>query len=154
MNGAAEMAIDVEAQVVINRSRDDVAVYAMNPDNDPVWISGINAAKMLTEPPLGEGAQVVRLATFLGKRIEYVLEVVDHDPQALLDMRSVKGPFPLRVTYRFEEADGGTLVRIRVRGEAGGFYKLAGPLLAMSVKRSITKDVEALKKIMESEAGR
>ena len=41
------------------------------------------------------------MATFLDRRIEYVLEVVEYDPKTLLAMRSVKGPFPMEVTYEF-----------------------------------------------------
>jgi len=146
------MPIDVKAEVVINRAREDVASYAMNPDNDPIWIGGIKEARMLTEPPLAQGTQVERVAKFLGKRIEYVLEVVEHDPKALLAMRSVKAPFPMEVTYEFEEAAGGTLARIRVQGEARGFYKLGGPLMSWAVRRNITKDLKALKGLLESGA--
>ena len=146
------MAMDVKAGVFINRSRHDVASYAMNPENDPVWITGIVEARMLTEPPLAEGTQVQRLATFLGKRIEYVLEVAEYDPQALLAMRSVKGPFPMKVAYKFEEEGGGTLARIRIQGEATGFYKLAGPVMSRAVKRNITNDLSMLKDLLESRA--
>ena len=146
------MAVDVRAEVVIARPRDEVTAYVMDPENDPVWISGIKQARMLTEPPFGKGTRVERVASFLGKRIEYVLEVEAHDPDALLDMRSVKGPFPMRVTYAFEEAGDGTLVRIRVQGESGGFYSLAWPLLSRSIKRNITGDLAALKRLLESAA--
>ena len=145
------MAVDVTVDIVIDRPRYDVTDYAMNPDNDPVWISGIQQARMLTEPPLAKGTRVERLAAFLGKRIEYILEVVEYDPQNLLAMRSVKGPFPMRVTYEFEEVDGGTLARIRIQGEASGFYRLAAPLISRAVKRNVGNDLRALKKILESE---
>ena len=146
------MGIDVKAQVVIRRSRDHVARYAMDPANDPVWISGITEARMLTEPPLTEGTRVERVATFMGKRIEYVLEVIDHDAKALLGMRSVKGPFPMKVTYELEEMEDRTLAKIRVQGEAGGFYKLAGPVMSRAVKQNITNDLKTLRDLMESEA--
>lgn len=146
------MGIDVTAQVVINKSRADVSAFAMEPTNDPVWIGGIVQAKMLTEPPVGIGTTVERLATFMGKRIEYVLEVVDHESETRLVMRSVKGPFPMKVTYEFEDSTGGTLARIRVQGDAGGFYKLAAPLMSRSVKRNITKDLKNLRDLLESKA--
>ena len=145
------MAIDVIAEVSINRSREDVAKYAMNPDHDAVWIGGISEAKMLTDPPVGEGTRVSRVASFLGKRIEYILEVVRYEPRSLLAMRSIKGPFPMKVTYEFEEVSGGTLARIRIGGETKGFYKLAGPLMSRAVKRNITKDLKTLKDLLESE---
>ena len=146
------MPIDVKAEILINAPREKVAAYATNPDNDPEWVGGISQAKLLTEPPVGKGAQVDRVASFMGKRIEYVLEIVEWEPQALMAMRSVKGPFPMDVTYQFEDGAGGTLARINVRGEASGFFKLAGPLLALGVKKNITKDLKTLKRLMESEA--
>jgi hypothetical protein len=96
---------------------------------------------------------VARVAHFLGRRVEYVNEVTELDPERVLDMRSVKAPFPMRVTYTFEPrgpagADG-TTVRNRVRGAPGGFFALFGPLLAPMVKRSVRKDLERLRDIME-----
>ena len=46
------LAIDVRAEIVVARPRDEVTAYVMDPENDPVWISGIKQARMLTEPPL------------------------------------------------------------------------------------------------------
>ena len=152
------MAINVSAELLINTSKAEVAAYATNPDHDPVWISGIVEAKMLTDPPLAQGSQVERVASFLGKRIQYILEVVDWEPGSRMGMHSIKGPFPMDVIYEFEEAPSemvelGTLARIRVQGEASGFFKLASPVLAQAVKRSIGKDLKNLKKIMESSGG-
>ena len=144
--------MDVTAETFINRPRGDVASFAMNADNDPIWIGGIVEAKMLTDPPTAKGTKVERIARFLGRRIEYVNEVVEYDPKGLLVMRSIKGPFPMTITYQFEEAAGGTLARIRVQGEAGGFYRLAAPVLSRAVKRSITNDLGTLKDLLESEA--
>ena len=148
------MAIDVKAQLLINKPKDEVAAYATNPHNDPLWVSGIVESKMLTEPPLAQGSQVERVASFLGKRIQYILEVVDWEPGSRMGMHSIKGPFPMDVTYEFEEAPSqmvelGTLARIRVQGEASGFFKLASPLLAQMVKKSIGKDLKNLKQILE-----
>ena len=152
------MAINVKAELLINKPKDEVAAYATDPVNDPVWISGMVESKMLTDPPLAQGSQVERVASFLGRRIQYILEVVDWEPGSRMGMHSIKGPFPMDVTYEFEEAPSemvelGTLAKISVRGEASGFFKLASPLLAQAVKRSIGKDLKNLKEIMET-AGR
>ena len=139
------MAIDVTAEVTISRTREDVSKYAMNPEYDVVWIGGISEAEMLTDPPLREGTQVSRVASFLGRRIDYILEVVRYEPGSSLAMQSIKSPFPLKITYEFEEAKNGTLARIRIEGEASGFYKLAGPLMGRAVKRNIKNDLKTLK---------
>ena len=146
------MSIDVQAATLIRRPRGDVTSFAMNADNDPNWIGGITEARTLTDPPMAVGTTVERVAKFLGKRIEYVNEVVEYDPMALLVMRSIKGPFPMTVSYEFEESADSTLARIRVQGEASGFYKIAGPVLALTVKRSITRDLKTLKDLLESKS--
>ena len=149
------MAIDVSAEIEIAAARERVAAFATDPDNDPVWIGGIRSARRLTEPPLERGTRVERVASFMGRSIEYVLEVDEYEPGARLRMRSVKGPFPMVVTYAFEDAgSAATRTSVRVEGEASGFYGLAAPLLARQVKRSIAGDVERLKGIIEGqEAG-
>ncbi len=146
------MAVDVKAEVKINRTRQEVARYAVNPVNDVVWITGIVEVKMLSDQPVALGTTVERIATFLGRRIEYVLEVVEYEPESLLAMRSIKGPFPMDVRYEFEKASGATLARIRIQGESKGFYKLAAPVLSRAVRRSIENDLETLKDILESGA--
>ena len=79
--------------------------------------------------------------------------MVEYDPDRVLRMRSVKGPFPMRIRYGFEDSADGTMASIRVEGEASGFYRLAGPLLSRAVKRSITTDPRNLKSLLESGAG-
>ena len=54
-----------------------------------------------------------------------------------MSMHSIKGPFPMDVTYEFEDVPSemvglGTMVHIRVRGEASGFFKVATPFLISS----------------------
>ena len=144
------MSTDVAAETTIARPRDVVAAYATDWRNDTSWIGAIGEARLLTEEPFGIGSRVERVATFLGKRIEYVLEVAEYEPGARLAMQSVKAPFPIRVTYEFEDAGYGTLMRIRTQGDAGGFYRFAAPVLNRAVKRNVARDLSGLKAILES----
>ena len=145
------MAINVTAEIYIRRPADEVGEYAMNAENDPEWIGGITESRTLDGPADGVGSRVERIARFLGRRIEYVNEVVEHEPGARLVMRSIKAPFPMVVTYEFQGRVGGSTARIRVQGEASGFYRLAGPLLGRMVRRSVASDLGLLKQIMESD---
>ena len=145
------MSIDITAEVAIRRPVAEVAAYMIDPGNDPSWIGGVREVRMETAPPLQVGSRVARVASFLGRRVEYVNEVTEFDAERVLDMRSVKAPFPMRVTYSFESAAGGaeTIVRNRVRGAPGGFFALFGPLLAPLVKRSVQKDLERLRDLLQ-----
>ena len=144
------MAIDVTARTVIDRARDEVAAYVIDHRNDPVWIGGISESELLGDGPLSEGSRVRRVASFLGKTIEYVNEVVRLEPGSVLEMRSVKSPFPMRITYAFRDAPGGTETIVRVQGKPGGLYRVGGPMMKRAVRRSIDRDVIALKQTLET----
>ncbi|MFF1510408.1 SRPBCC family protein [Streptomyces sp. NPDC058326] len=142
------MGIDVTVERVLPLPRERVATYAMDWRHDAEWTQGIRTAE-LTRPAdtggFGVGAEVTRTAYFLGKRIDYVLRVAAYEPPILLDMVSVAGPMPMHVTYTFEQLpDGGTLARIRVRGDASGPYRLAEPMMGRKVRASLVKDLQDL----------
>ena len=144
------MSVDVTVEQPIAAPREEVAAFAMDPRNDRRWIGALSEVRVLDEGPVGPGTRVERIAHFLGRRIEYVNEITELEPGRRLAMRSVKAPFPLQVTYEFEDADGGgTLARIRTGGETGRYYAFAGPLLGAMVKRGVARDLRTLKRLME-----
>jgi len=139
----------VDESIEIARPAGDVARYMFDWRNDPEWIGGISEARLLGDGDFGLGSQVERVASFVGKRIEYVLEVEDYEPGALLAMRSVRAPFPMAVTYEVTDNRGGARARVQVEGDASGFYRLAGPLLNLQATRSIAADLKRLKALLE-----
>jgi uncharacterized membrane protein len=148
------MAVDVTATGTIDRPREQVAAYLRDPANDTSWIGGLRSARLLTPRPVTVGSQVERVASFLGRRVEYVNEVTELTEDRLA-MRSVRSPFPMRVSYGHREAgDGTTEVSVRVEGDAGRFYALLGPLLGLAVRRSIARDLRNLKRVMEQRPAR
>jgi uncharacterized membrane protein len=148
------MAVDVTATGSIDRPHDQVAAYLRDPANDPDWIGGIRSARLLTPGPVRVGSQVERVAGFLGRRIQYVNEITELTADQLA-MRSVRSPFPMRVTYGHRNAGNSTTeVSVRVEGDAGRFYALAAPLLGLAVRRSITRDLRNLKRILERQPPR
>jgi uncharacterized membrane protein len=145
------MAVDIIASGTIVRPRDEVAAYLRDPANDTSWIGGLRSARLLTSGPVAVGSQVERVASFLGRRIEYVNEITELTGDRLA-MRSVRSPFPMRVTYGHRQAsDGATEVSVRVEGDAGRYYALLAPLLGVAVRRSITRDLRNLKRILEGQ---
>ncbi|SDH47560.1 hypothetical protein SAMN05192558_102150 [Actinokineospora alba] len=57
---------------------------------------------------------------------------------------AVAGPFPMHVTYRFDEHPEGTLASIRIQGDASGYYRFVGPLMAPMVRGNLRKDLRDL----------
>ncbi|MGW1177993.1 SRPBCC family protein [Kitasatospora sp. NPDC002543] len=137
------MPLDVTVERLIPLPPAAVATYAMDWRHDSEWTRGIRTAALTREADtggFGVGAEVTRTARFLGRSFSYVLRVVRHDPPTVLDMVSVAGPMPMRVTYTFEPTQSGTFARIRVRGG----LRLTGPLMSRPVRGAVTADLRAL----------
>jgi len=143
------MSVDVTVEREIARERLAVAGFVMDPANDTRWIKALDSVRTLGDGPVGPGTRVERIASFLGRRIEYVNEIVELVPGERLGVRSVKAPFPMEVRYELDEAGDGTRMRIRATGDASGFYRVAGPLLGAAVRRGIERDLDELKKVLE-----
>ena len=146
--GWCAVSMDVRAERVIPLPPERVAGYAMDWRHDAEWTQGIRSAELTATAEgggFGTGAEVTRTAYFLGRRIDYVLRVIAHEPPALLEMKSVAGPFPMHVTYRFDgHPGGGTLASIRIRGDASGYYRVAAPVMRLMVRSSIRRDLRDL----------
>jgi uncharacterized membrane protein len=141
--------VDVTATGTIGRPCEEVAAYLQDPANDTAWIGGIRSVRLLTPGPVAVGSRVERVASFLGRRVEYVNEVTELTGDRLV-MRSVRSPFPMRGTYGHRRAgDGATEVSVRVEGDAGRYYALLGPLLGVAVRHSIARDLRNLKRVLE-----
>ena len=147
------MSVDVTVERVVRAARPDVAAYVADNRNDPEWIGGISESELLGDPPVRVGSRVRRVASFMGRRVEYVNEVIRLDPGSVLEMRSVVSPFPMEVAYGFEDAPWGTRVRIRVAGEPSAWYRVAAPVLSAGVRRSVARDLRRLADRFERGAG-
>ena len=146
------MAIDTRAVIDVARPREAVAAYLRDPANDRHWIGGLRSARLVTQPPVTVGSQVERVASFLGRRIEYVNEITELTDTRLA-MRSIRSPFPMRVTYSFTDAGKATEVSVRVEGDARRLYRIADPFLALLVRRSVQRDLRNLKRNLENGTG-
>jgi hypothetical protein len=119
------------------------------PSNDTVWTSGVVDVRPLMDGRLRVGSKVERTSRFLGRTFAYEYEVVEADGDRMVAMH-VEQPFPMQIRYELADAPGGhTVAVIHAKGEAGGFYRLAAPLLNSMVRRSIAKDLAALKAHLE-----
>src|SRR5918999_1503139 len=74
------MSIDVTAEVHVARPREEVAAYMTDPANEPEWIGGLREATLLGDSPVAVGSRVARVASFLGRKVEYVNEITRPEP--------------------------------------------------------------------------
>jgi uncharacterized membrane protein len=144
------MPVDVRTEIEIDRARGEVARYASDPGNAPVWYENIERVEWKNGPPLAVGSRVAFVARFLGRRLEYTYEIRELVPGDRLVMSTADGPFPMETTYTWAETPaGGTRMTLRNRGEPSGFSKVAAPAMARAMRRANRKDLERLKAILE-----
>jgi hypothetical protein len=147
------MTLDVLATTEIARPPDAVAAYQFDPANDPTWIGGVASTERLTDGPMAAGSRVRRVGGFLGRPIEWVMDVVEFVQDRRMAMHAIRSPFPMDVTYELAPAGTGTRASIRIRGEARGMYGLLGPLTPIMVRRSVQSDLGRLKRALEAGPG-
>jgi hypothetical protein len=144
------MTVDVQTEIDIDRPRSEVASYASNPDNATSWYENIASVEWKSPRPLTVGTQVAFVARFLGRHLTYTYEVREMVPGQRFVQATAEGPFPMETTYTWDDnPDGGTRMRLRNRGEAAGFSKLAAPMMASAMRRANQKDLARLKAILE-----
>ena len=143
--------VDVSTEVVIDRPRADVAEFASNPDNAPVWYVNIKSIEWKTAPPMMLGSRMAFVAHFLGRRLAYTYEVVELVPGERVVMKTEEGPFPMETTYRWDALDDGrTRMTLRNRGVPAGFAAVVAPFMSIAMRRANRKDLACLKRVLEA----
>jgi hypothetical protein len=142
------MPLDIRVEAHVARRPEAVAAYMFDPSHDPEWITGIQQVDP-PATPIGVGTETHRIAKFMGRRIDYVLKVVEHVPHRLLVMESVRAPFPMGVTYGVEPDGSGSRVRLRLTGGYGLLMRLAQPIFSRQIRRSLQADLRHLRGRLE-----
>jgi hypothetical protein len=143
------MPFDVRVEAHVAKSPEAVAAYMFDPSHDSDWITGIEQVDP-PAAPMGVGTETHRLARFMGRRIDYVLRVIEHVPARLLVLESVRAPFPMGVTYGVEPDRSGSRVSLRVTGGYGLLMRLAQPIVSRQIKRSLEADLRHLRGRLEA----
>ena len=144
------MKVDVTTHTVIVAPVGTVAAFASEPDNAPRWYVNIKSVEWRTPRPIAIGSQFAFVALFLGRRLEYVYEVVEYVPGKRLVMRTTDGPFPMETTYEWEPSETGTRMTLRNRGTPSGFSQIVAPFMSAAMRRANQKDLAALKALLEA----
>jgi uncharacterized protein YndB with AHSA1/START domain len=136
--------MDVTATRTVAASPERVTQIMFDPTRDPEWIGGARSVDPPSGNPTAIGARTTRHGGFLGRKFSWQTEVIEFEPNRLLDMRFVAGPMKGGgVTYRIEPVGNASLVTIRNTGP--------GPqLTGWFVKRSVGKDLDRLAALIRS----
>ena len=140
--------IRIQASVTINRPLEEVFRFMTDNQNALQWQSGLLEARV-TNDVVGIGKTWVDVVQFLGRRIEIASELTEFEPLRMVGFKSTSGPIPLEGRYVFEPDGEGTKVTFTMQGEAGGFFKLAEPIVARATQRQWETNLANLKDLLE-----
>ncbi len=141
-----------EQSVVIGRPSEQVFDFLANPENDPQWSAASDAMRKTSEGPVGLGATFKQVGRFLGRRLEFSLEVTAYEPNRKFGMKVTAGPIKFAGMRVLETVPDGTRVTFTGGGRSGGFFRLAEPLLGRAAERQLKADLAALKEVLEAQA--
>jgi hypothetical protein len=105
-----------------------------------------------SEGPLGVGATMIYVGTFMGRRYESPVACTGFAENKQFATATTGGPFYLEVDQTLEPAGVGTKLTIHCRGESRGFFKLAEPLVVQLTKRQVATAGGNLKTLLEDNA--
>jgi len=144
--------IRMEYNLVINRPIEDVFAFVSNIEKLSQWVGPVLEAKQTSEGPVGVGTTSTRVAQFLGQQLETTHEVTEYEPNRKISFKSSSGPIAIEERFTFESVENGTKGTFSGEVEAGGFFKLAEPIIARMLKRQTESDVNNLKELLEAQA--
>jgi uncharacterized membrane protein len=140
--------IRIQASVTVNRPLEEVFRFMTDNQNALQWQSGLLEARV-TNDVIGVGKTWVDVVQVLGQRIEIASELTELEPLRTVGFKSTSGPIPLEGRYAFEPDGGGAKVTFTMQGQAGGFFKLAEPIVARSTQRQWETNLANLKDLLE-----
>ena len=142
----------IKTSIIINRPIGEVFAFVSDASNDVKWRSDVVESKVTSPGSLGVGSTFAFSSEFMGRKIVSSGELTTYDPPNRYAWKSISGPIPASAVTTFEAVAEGTLVVETTDFEPGGFFKIAGPLLAKQAQSAAEKDVVKLKGLLEAQA--
>lgn len=145
--------VNVVTEITINCPISKVSEYATNPDHAPEWYVNINSVEWKTPKPLRLGSQIAFKASFLGRELAYVYEIVEFVPQKKFAMKTANGPFPMKTIYTFQAIDENhTRMILQNKGNPKGFNKIMSLFMPVMMRRANIKDLKKIKANLERQS--
>jgi uncharacterized protein YndB with AHSA1/START domain len=142
--------VRVEVDTTIDRPIEEVFAYASDIDRQPEWVSPLTDSRKMASGPTGVGTAYRQTAKFLGRRMDMDCEITGYEPPTLYAFRAKNGPMHMEMRFTLTpEGSESTKVTQVVEGESAGFFKLADPILARTMKKQFVADLETLKTLLE-----
>jgi uncharacterized protein YndB with AHSA1/START domain len=138
--------------VVIDRPVRQVFGFVSDFENVPRWNYAITRTRKTSPGPVSAGTTYVQRRE-VPEPGEEQFTVTDLVPDRQVAVEGTLGPFPARLSYEFEPAEGGgTVVTNSVELRITGPLRLLGGIATSRVKKAVADNLGALKRLLETPA--
>lgn len=143
--------ITFELSLFIDRPRDDVFAWWVDPSNLPRWQSGVVRVDW-EGGPVQKGSRYTVVRKALGMTQEMRTTLVQLDPGVRVVEKGRGGPATNTVTTTFSDENGGTRMQTKVEVDLGGVLgRLGDKLAAGKVRKQAEGDQKKLKQVLEAD---
>jgi uncharacterized membrane protein len=142
----------VEASILIDKPRDEVWEFLIDPDNLPVYASNIIEYELVSGDKHEVGRRSRGAVRMAGRRLEFTDELVEVEPGRRARIASVQATIPYTLTVTYDDGEGGA-TKVTWHQEVQslkGFLKFADPMVVKLYSRDARSNLVKAKAILES----
>lgn len=144
--------ISLEESIVIGRPAPEVFAYVSDQTNAPRWQRGLLDVRRTTDGPIGIGSRHTVVRKFIGRTLELSNEYTRYEPGTLVAF-DWSGAMPGHASYVVEPAGSHrTRLTSRIEVRAAGMFRLAEPLISVSLGGEVHANLRTLKALLEAPA--
>ena len=145
----------IDETVVIARPPGEVFDFLMLAENLPRWDSSMLECAQIGDGAVTVGTRYRGASKILGRRIEWVTEVVELVPGVRAASRSVAGPLRFTVSYEVSAVPAGTTLRYRLAADSGldgAFGRAMEPIVQRAQTKVVRANLGTLASLLEQNA--
>ncbi|MFI8632968.1 SRPBCC family protein [Microbacterium sp. NPDC077663] len=114
------------------------------------WDESVISEEVTSPPPVGVGSTLHTRMRAVGREFSFDWRVTAYEPGERMAITSTSGIMPTSSELRFADANGATLVTVRIEGEPTGVMRLAQGMVAGEVRSTLTSSLQKAKRILEA----
>lgn len=114
------------------------------------WDESVISEELTSPGPVGVGSTMHTRMRAVGREVDFDWRVTAYDPGARMAVTSTSGIMATSSDLQFADANGATVVAVRIDAEPTGIMRLAEPMIADSIRSSLSTSLGRAKRMLES----
>jgi hypothetical protein len=133
----------------IARPAAEVFLFLSDAANNPLWQKGMKRCEWITPGAIAVGSQYRQDASFLGRPVVSLFEVVEFAPGSRIVIETIESTFPIRVERKVESVGPESCwVGAEISG-GPNVPRFAQGMVAWPAQRSVSADYDRLVELLE-----